>query len=258
MIPDRDISHVDQGLSLLLAQFKGRPRIQAWAKAYLRQCQLLEDAIYDVLIQRLIDNAVGVQLDTIGKIVGELRSGMNDATFKIFITARIRINRSRGNTEDVLDVVAIITTTTLRFREYRPACLYMEFLAITDRDPVLIFRELHETKAGGVKLTVIVPTSNTIAFLPMTVGGVSDPLHAAQDANTTSEISDIEFDPEIVPRSWFDGLGYRGSWFDSSMPVNISFGWASDVVSIRDPNSIPSAVITAPRVSFIDPPTGPA
>lgn len=223
MIPDRDIDHVGQGLALFINQYRNKPRFAAWASAYLKQCQQLEDAIYDVLIKRLIENAVGVQCDAIGRIVGEYRRGLDDATYKIFIAARVRINRSRGNVDDVLAVLALVTKTPAEFREYRPSCLFLNFLEIVDQDVVLIYTMLRDTKAAGVKLTMIVPTSDTVEFLPMDAEfGTSNLNHAVGDAVTPSVL-----------------------------------GLLSDVVSVRDPKAIPVLMPLPPTIAFLDPAAGP-
>lgn len=156
---ERFPDHVEQGLELLLEQFKGKPRIAAWLKSYLRQCQLLEDATYDVIIKRLIDNAEGDQLDVIGRIVGEERLGRTDAIFKLFISARIRINRSKGAIQDLIDVLSIVSETAYRLDELFPASIHIEFGAVPETDPVLLFGMMHDTKAGGIGLRMTAPTT---------------------------------------------------------------------------------------------------
>jgi hypothetical protein len=189
---ERVIDHTEQGLGLLITQYRGKPLLKAWASAYLRQVQLLEDAIFDVLIKRMLDKAVGEQLRVIGRIVGEEPNDNDDATFKIMINARIRINRSRGNTDDVLAVLALISATPVLFKEYRNACLFLGSLVIPDRDPVLIYSKLHETKAAGVKLTYVVPTTNTKSATPRSVGAIvtaNDPTHAAGSSTSLKAVS---------------------------------------------------------------------
>ncbi len=208
MIPERDIDHVGQGLGLMISQYRGRPRLAGWLRAYLNQCQLLEDAIYDVLIKRLIQNAEGVQCDVIGRIVGELRQGLNDATYKIFIAARVRINRSRGNVTDVLDVYRMITATTTIFNEYRPAGLFFELLTIPDHDPVLLYTLLHDTRAAGVLLSMISPTTDTEAFRPLNIGDANSPTHAVGDASDTSAtITSTNAGPYVLA----DGMTLTGT-----------------------------------------------
>jgi hypothetical protein len=220
---DHMLDHVEQGLDRLLDQYKGKPRIAGWIKAYLRQVQQLEDAAYDVLIKRLIDNAKDVQLDMVGRIVGELREGRDDDFYRVCIYARVRINRSRGNVDDVLAVLALITVTPVVFHEYRNACLSLTFLAVTEYDPVAIFKPLSQTKAGGVKFTMIVPTTNSIMLLPMTWDGTSDPNFAVGDANA----------------------------------LDVSFGLASDVVTLRDPRLPFPSRPGPPVINYIEPSFGP-
>lgn len=220
---DHVLDHVEQGLNLLIDQYKGKPRLTGWLKAYLRQVQDLEDAAYDVLIKRLIYNAQDAQLDVIGKIVGELRDGRDGEAYRIGIYARVRINRSRGNVDDVLAVLALITTTPVVFHEYRNACLSLTFLAVTEYDPVAIYKPLSETKAAGVKFTMIVPTTNTLMLLPMTWNGTSDPDHAVGDANAPT----------------------------------LAFGLASDVVTLRDPRLPFPSRPGPPVINYIDPSSGP-
>lgn len=182
------LDHADQGVARLLTQYRRRPLIDAWARAYLNQVQKLEDACWEVIIARFIDSAVGDQLDMIGRIVGELRHDRIDVTYRVFIRARIRINRSKGNTKDVLDVLNIITAAPLFFREYQPACLFIQLNQIADEDVVLLYGQLRDTKAGGVKLVLIAPTTNTEMFLPRSVGAIvttNDPTHACGDGLVT-------------------------------------------------------------------------
>ncbi len=192
------LDHEDQGIALFIDQFKGKPRLEAWAKAYLRQVQKLENASWDVLLLRFLDSAVGVHLDVIGRLVGELRQDRDDTTYRRFIRARVRINRSKGNTVDVLDVLGIITTTPLHFKEFQPAALWVQLDQIADEDPVLLYGQLRDTKAGGVKLTLIVPTTNTLAAMPMTYNGTTDADHAVGDANTTAPQIDGAAEPFVL------------------------------------------------------------
>jgi hypothetical protein len=155
-IPDHDA----QGQALLIEQFQGKPRLEAWLRSYLRQVQLLEDATYDVLIKRLLENAVAAQLDAIGRIVGQPRQDQQDDLYRIFIAARIRINRSNGTSKDLLAVLAIINAIPFLFEDAPPATVVVEFLEPTAFDPVLLLGLLRDTKAGGVALSMHVPTTD--------------------------------------------------------------------------------------------------
>lgn len=171
--------HVERGLENLIDQFKGRPRMESWVASYLKEVQALSDAAWEVLISRLIDDAVDAQLDVLGKIVGEPRNERDDDTYRLFISARVRINRSLGLSLDILEVLAIIASGTPKLvLEYYPAALLIEFLEETEHDPVLLFLMMLQTKAGGVGLNMIAPT--TTPDMQFRWGDADDP-----DVSTT-------------------------------------------------------------------------
>ena len=51
-----------------------------------------------------IDNSEGVNLDLIGRIVGQPRLGVDDVTYRFYLRARILANRSSGGPEDIYKV----------------------------------------------------------------------------------------------------------------------------------------------------------
>lgn len=191
--------HVERGLGYLIEQFRGKPRLEAWVRSHLREVQALSDAAWNVLIARLIDDAVGVHLDVLGDIVGEKRNVRDDETYRLFIRARVRINRSQGRPLDLLEVLAIIAGTTPRwFLEHFPASLLVEFQEITEHNPVLLFGMLKDTRGGGVRLNMVAPT--TAADMQFRWGDASDPAIAttpstqgfgdASDPGTSGLLSD--------------------------------------------------------------------
>jgi hypothetical protein len=218
------LNHVEQGTGLFLEQYKDKPILYAWAKVYLRQVQLLEDAIWDVILRRTLEKAVGAQLDTIGQLVDEKRRDRTDELYRVFIGAKILVNRSKGSTKDILDLLAVITATALRFKEFKPACLYVELLAIPEHDPVLIFSYLRDAKAGGVKLSFVSPTSDTLA---------------------------------AEPRSW-DEADVEAQSLGDATAMDQTFGLLSDAVTLRDPAAEPIVAPPGPPVVlYVTPSFGP-
>lgn len=61
-------------LSRMLSQFYGKKILQLLLQAYIDEVQELSTAIADLIEKRTINKAEGVQLDTIGKIVGRPRT----------------------------------------------------------------------------------------------------------------------------------------------------------------------------------------
>lgn len=85
-------------LSRLYAQFKDAATWQLWCTDILGpQFQDLEDAAQSLLAFFSIDDVSGLQLDSIGSIVGQPRGGVDDATYRLYLKARIATQHSDGS-----------------------------------------------------------------------------------------------------------------------------------------------------------------
>lgn len=104
--------HVARALARLPQQFRGKVKIEALLSALVAPCQDLEDALYALLTERDVETAVGQQLDDLGLIVGELRQGRDDDTYRRFVRARISVNKSKGTALDVLSVASLVLDFT--------------------------------------------------------------------------------------------------------------------------------------------------
>lgn len=76
--------------------------------ALMASVQDVENALQQLLTQRTIDTATGVQLDVVGRIVGQTRDGLADADYRRYIRARIAAHRSNGVPEDLIRVAALV------------------------------------------------------------------------------------------------------------------------------------------------------
>jgi len=83
----------------------GKPRIASCLRAITDEIQELEDAIWNTMRMRLVDNATGVQLRTIGRVVGEPDLGYSDDIYRVMVKSRIRINIGRGTIDDILAIM---------------------------------------------------------------------------------------------------------------------------------------------------------
>lgn len=161
--------HIEDALSLLLGQYQGRLRLEAWLASYIRRVQELEDATWDVINKRLIDNAEGAQLDIIGKIVGEDRAGKEDPLYRLYIEARIRVNRSSGRPRDIIEVARILESTAFEYHESALADVELHFgtepeFASDDDLREAIGSLLQETAAAGTKVHLIYAVGETSFF----------------------------------------------------------------------------------------------
>lgn len=100
-------------LSRLRSQFADKPAIRAWVCALATPAQAIEDALQDLLSNRAIDTGEGVQLNIIGKIVGQSRNGLSDDGYRPYLRARIATNRSRGITEDLIKIARLLINDAL-------------------------------------------------------------------------------------------------------------------------------------------------
>jgi len=111
-IIEQRTNHEALAVSRYIEQFKGKPKLEALIRSYAEQIQDLEDAAFEVILERLLDNAVGVQLQTIAKIVGAPVTTSNDAELRIIIRTQIAINLSDGTAEDLINVLRLILLTS--------------------------------------------------------------------------------------------------------------------------------------------------
>lgn len=147
-------NHVEHGLSRLIEQFKGRPRLEAWISSYLEEVQELSDAAWEVLVTRLIDNAAGAQLTTLGRLVGQQRTIENDDRFRVLVRARIAVNTSRGLWGDIIRVARILLGDDVEFslREFLPGALVLTVEDPIAFIPTLEHEMLEQAASSGIRI----------------------------------------------------------------------------------------------------------
>jgi len=104
---ERNDNHVEEARRLLIGQYRGKKNIQAFLASYVRPLQDVENVLWDIVDAFMLDNAVGAQLDTLGRLVGEQRRGRSNEEFRIGIRIKIRVNRSKGRIVDIIDVASL-------------------------------------------------------------------------------------------------------------------------------------------------------
>ncbi len=82
--------------------------IKKLLRALMGPFQDLEDMWMGMLTGRRINNATGVNLDLLGKIVGQPRNGNSDIDYRRFIRARVAANNSDGLVEDFITVTKLV------------------------------------------------------------------------------------------------------------------------------------------------------
>lgn len=146
-LPTYEPDHVTKGLALLLQQWRLSPLLRGILATYLRQFQTLENVTWDVINSRMLATAIGAQLDMLGDLVGEPRKGRNDTDYRAAVRLRIRVNRSNGLAEDIIDVASQGSGGPVVYREYPNYTWEVETL--NTQSPATLAAMLRQTKPAG-------------------------------------------------------------------------------------------------------------
>jgi hypothetical protein len=114
--------HVQEALDLTLGQFWESPRMRELITAFVEQIQEVEDAIEELSTERLLDNAVGQQLDDYGELVGQPRFGLDDTRYKLLIETKIAINASNGEASLLVEALSVLVEADVQYQWRGPAC----------------------------------------------------------------------------------------------------------------------------------------
>lgn len=125
-VPPPVTDHVDQALAELLSKFSPEraPRLRRIVTVAATQSQEVEDAFQELLTERFLDNAEGVQLDIYGKLVGNIaftRGPLTDDEYRAIIRVAIQVNRSDGGAEQAIQIVAQLVGETISYTQHNPA-----------------------------------------------------------------------------------------------------------------------------------------
>lgn len=145
-------------VSRFIEQFKNKADLEALTRIYLRQIQDLEDALFEIILERDLDNAIGVQLTTIGNIVQQPRTTSDDDEFRTAIRARIAINLSEATGEDMIKVAGLLLAVageTFDLVDEYPAQQRITVYDALTISASLAHGLLDETDAGGVRLMFV-------------------------------------------------------------------------------------------------------
>lgn len=91
----------DRGVARLHDRFK-LPKWQGVLRSLLNAVQKIEDATAELKAGMVLGDAIGVQLEMLGAIVGQGRSSTDNAIYRLAIKARGLVNASQGLPDDLL------------------------------------------------------------------------------------------------------------------------------------------------------------
>lgn len=159
--------HVERGLSRLIEQYKGKPRIEAYVRSFLKEVQALSDAAWDVLTSRLVDTAVGEQLTVLTRLVGEPTRLADDERQRVLVRARIAVNRSHGHGDDIIRVASLLFQLPFTLTEHFPGAMVVVVDEPINFIPTMEHGMLEAAAAAGVRIDVhfyATPTDELFIF----------------------------------------------------------------------------------------------
>jgi len=143
--------HVARGIERLIERYR-LPRTSALLASWLTEVQAVEDAFYQLLTERSVATATGETLDILGRIVGQPRDGRDDATYRLWISARVMVSRSSGTTEQILAIAnKLVGGAAVVLREYYPGSFIVNLGGVDVHTGFEIAQLLVLAKAAGVR-----------------------------------------------------------------------------------------------------------
>jgi len=89
-------------------------------------------------------------LDKLGAIVGVTRNGLSDADYLAVIRIKIRINRSHGWAEDIIQIASLIVSGAI-YREEYPASFELDIYGTTTSIVTALLTYLGEARSAGTE-----------------------------------------------------------------------------------------------------------
>ena len=151
--------HAERAKAALLSTNKFRPRILALTEALGAGAQMLEDPLFGFIVGWNVNLVSGKALDVFGNIVGEARQGLDDATYKRFVQARIRANVAEGTRDELIEIYALLMAADdVRYFDLPPAAFALQAQRPVFLDDITAARVaafMIDVKPAGVGMTLI-------------------------------------------------------------------------------------------------------
>lgn len=130
-------------LTLLIQKYQDREKFKGLLKPSLNQANDLETALFEIRDEYKIDNAIGVQLDILGEIIGIEREGREDDSYRTILKVKASINNGGGTPEKlILTATELYDSENVQYTPVYPASvelwsdgnvgLFLEFDLITE------------------------------------------------------------------------------------------------------------------------------
>ena len=178
------INHSEK-LSLFVEEFSTATVMKDYTNSFLDESNELENIFQDLLDDRSVDTAVGVQLDQVGLLVGELRNRRDDEEFRNAIKLKIAVNTSSGTVEDIIRVIKLLFGEETGSTVLRTGKALLTIFIDEDKPTDDIIPFLQQVLAAGVKIDSVIYPSDRLPWIATERGGVT------QDTGVLPERRDL-------------------------------------------------------------------
>lgn len=183
------ITHITDHYELAVARlpevYKDKPRFLAWLAAYCTKIQQVEDVLWEVFTERLLqNNPTGDLLAKLGRIVGQVNILGTDSSWRLFIQARILVNRSDGRRRTLTRVVRALwpigSEPAVWQFDFFPASVMLVPQDQVQVDPYVMAEQFIGPSVGaGIRLSFVwsisPPTATVVPASVHAVGFVATP-----------------------------------------------------------------------------------
>jgi hypothetical protein len=161
--------HFAQAADKLIQRYKGKPRFAALLGTYIKQVQELEDSTWEVVASRDVDTADDVRLEILGRLIGQPRRAATTEQYRLYIKARIKVNRSDGAPETLKSIARLLLGqgTTLTNGDMWERLCPKGPIDVVASDPNVVTELLREAHTAGVGFSFeffVVPASALFHF----------------------------------------------------------------------------------------------
>jgi hypothetical protein len=171
-----DITNFSQrAIALLAGQFQNTPtptentNLQNLIIALCEPATEIQTQIQNLINDRWINTAVGVQLDGLGEILGLARTpGQSDDSYRQALIFQIQLNVSSGTPEQVINALSFFTNgSKVKYVEMAPAAYLLETNAPATSFPIpqgSLATAIQKLSPAGVEFAGLIATYDNLTF----------------------------------------------------------------------------------------------
>lgn len=132
--------------------FEESTKLNSFVKAFLDEVSQISLLAQNLLEERRLNTAKGVQLDQIGVLVGEYRLSRNDEDYLLGIKLRIAVNTSSGTVEDIINVLKLLYPESSTYKIERVGAAKIRIRLGVDRPESDLIPIIQQVIPAGVEL----------------------------------------------------------------------------------------------------------